>query len=406
MSGEILFLAHRFPYPPDRGDKIRSWHMLKALTDLAPVHLCTLVDDLRDLDHLAFVESYCASVATEARARSKLNAMVRSLVSGQSASVEAFGSAALQMRVDALLKTRPIATIFVFSGQMAQFVPQNLGQTRFVMDFVDVDSAKFAAYADQSHGFGAIANQFEARRLAAFEKRIAQRADISLLVSEDEAALFRQTTGLDAGRVRPLENGIDLARFKPDADVEAEQVGEGPLLVFTGQMDYRPNIDAVAAFVHETLPLIHKVDPKVRFAIVGRAPTAEVEALANHAGVIVTGEVPDTRTWLAAADLVVAPLKLARGIQNKVLEAMAMGVPVLASPAAAQGIDAAPDDGLIVATTSKDEAQGVIAILSNAERREKLGTAARRRMQGRYSWGAQLAGLEEIVFPRLLERAA
>jgi sugar transferase (PEP-CTERM/EpsH1 system associated) len=403
---DILFLAHRFPYPPDRGDKIRSWNMLKALGRLAPVHCCTLVDDPRDLDHLAAVEAVCASVHSVAQTRSKFASMAISLVSGQSASVVACGSAPLQAKVDHILATCSIGSIFAFSGQMAQFVPSNRRGRRFVMDFVDVDSAKFLSYADQATGMAAAANAFEARRLARFEKAVALQADVSLFVSDAEAKLFRETTGMGPDRVRALENGIDLDYFNPQTVLPTVDTGHSPLMVFTGQMDYRPNIDAVAHFVRTSFPIIRSHLPNARFAIVGRAPTEEVRALSATQGVLVTGEVADTRPWLIAADVVVAPLLLARGIQNKILEAMAMARPVVASPAAAEGIDAAADDGLHIAIDGRTMAEQVLSLIANPERAAQFGSAARARMIARYSWDAQLAGLKDLVTLRPLEKAA
>ncbi len=393
--GGILFLAHRFPCPPDRGDKIRSWHILKALTKIAPVHVCALVDDARDLNHLDVLRDICASVHTRPRTVSKLGAMASGLLKGLPASVAAFSSAALQADIDRVLKTHDISTIFVFSGQMAQFVKSS--HQRFVMDFVDVDSAKFLAYADQSTGIAALANRFEGNRLAAYETKIAKRADINLFVSDVEAALFRSYTGLDNRKVQMLENGIDLAAFDPALPRKKVMDAAGSLIVFTGQMDYRPNIDAVTAFAKDTFPLIRRAVPNAQFAIVGRAPTPEVQGLAAGEGVIVTGEVPDTRDWLAAAHVVVAPLKLARGIQNKVLEAMAMAKPVVASRAAAHGIDAVAGMHLLVAESSVDEASAVINLLLDHEFGRKIGMAARLQMVMRYSWDARLAGLSAIV---------
>jgi polysaccharide biosynthesis protein PslH len=397
VSDEILFLAHRSPYPPDRGDKIRSWHLFRHIAKLAPTHLVALYDDPRDLTHLPMLEGIAASVALEPRLLSKPRAALNALLSGGSASVAAFASDAVQRHVDHLLGTRPIKTIFGYSGQVAQFVPMKRDGIRFVMDFVDMDSAKFATYAAQASGLSAFANAQEAKRLFAFERAVAARADLSLFVSEAEAALFARETGLGAAKIAFIENGIDLEAYdpaQPRGDIER---GEGALIVFTGQMDYRPNIDAVDAFARQALPLIRAQHPSARFAIVGRNPPPEVLGLGALPGVTVTGEVPDTRDWLAAADVVVAPLLLARGIQNKILEAMAMAKPVVASPAAAEGIDAGADDGLIVAQDSAGQADAVLALLANPARAKAAGRAARARMIARYGWDARLAGLGAML---------
>jgi polysaccharide biosynthesis protein PslH len=397
VSGEILFLAHRSPYPPDRGDKIRSWHLLRHIAALAPTHVVALHDDPRDLAHLPVLEGVAASVELEPRLVSKPRAALNALLRGGSASVAAFASDAVQRRVDRLIATRPIKTIFAYSGQVAQFVPVKRDGIRFVMDFVDMDSAKFVTYASQASGLSAFANAQEAKRLFAFERVVAARADLSLFVSEAEARLFADETGLGDGQISFIENGIDLEAYDPATPRDAVESGEGALIVFTGQMDYRPNVDAVDGFARHALPLIRAQHPTARFGIVGRNPTAEVAALNALPGVLVTGEVPDTRDWLAAADVVVAPLLLARGIQNKILEAMAMAKPVVASPAAAEGIDASESDGLIVAQDWAAQADAVLALLANPARAKAAGRAARARMIQRYSWDARLAGLGAML---------
>jgi sugar transferase (PEP-CTERM/EpsH1 system associated) len=378
--GEILFLAHRLPYPPDRGDRIRSWHVLQALAKIAPVHVAALIDDDADRAHVATVETIAASVSVVHRNPSKLRAVLAALVRGTPASVEAFRNDGLRTKVDALLKTRPIDCIYAFSGQMAAYVPVDFAG-RFVMDFVDLDSAKF----DQLGGF---ANCHEARRLLAWETSVASQADVSLFVTQAEVDLFQQETGLAA---QVLGNGIDLDRFRPAPVTTIPKTG--PLIVFTGQMDYAPNVEAVTDFARNAVPKITDRFRDAKFAIVGRAPTAQVLALASET-VIVTGEVADTRPWLSAADVVVAPLKLARGVQNKVLEAMAMGRPVVASPAAALGIDAVSGRDLIA---TEDSSAALIELLQDPSRAAAIGTAARARMVELYSWNAQLASLARII---------
>ena len=383
---EILFLAHRLPWPPDRGDRIRSWHMLEALAKLRPVHVITPVDSAEDRQHIAKVETVAASVTTALRPASKGGAVARALLTGRPASVELFSLPILHLAVRQRLAQGRVGTIFAFSGQMAHYVPQGTG-ARFVMDFVDMDSAKFAQQGAGARGLAGIALRHEAKRLLAFETAAARAAHASLFVSPAEAALFTSATGLPA---LAIENGVDAAHFAPES-VEPAQAPH-PLIVFTGQMDYAPNVEAVKSFVLDVLPLL----PAASFAIVGRSPTAAVRALAAP-NVIVTGEVADTRPWLAAADVVVAPLALARGIQNKVLEAMAMRKAVVASPAAAEGIDAELGAELLVAETPSAQAALITALLTDPIRACTVGAAARTRVCGRYSWAARLAPLAELV---------
>ncbi len=390
---DILFLAHRIPYPPDRGDKIRSWHLLRHLSRLGRVHLACFADDEADAAHLPALREALKGRLGEARVEirrtGKAVAGARALIEGRPVSLTLFDSPVLRDFVRRLLATRDIATIFAFSGQMAQFVPPRAHQ-RFVMDFGDMDSEKFAAYAGEG-GLMAPIHRREARTLFAFEREVAARAEISLFVSEAEADPFRQKAALPGADIRALGNGVDMRFYNPDAHV-APADAPRPLAVFTGQMDYAPNIDAVSWFAAEVLPKL----PGLTFAIVGRNPAAAVRKLAGER-VLVTGAVEDVRTWLAAADVVVAPLRIARGIQNKVLEAMAMAKPVVASPAAFEGIEAESGRDLLVAGGPHDQAAAIAGLLADPARAAAMGAAARRRMEEAYRWEAQLAPLAQIA---------
>ena len=393
---EILFLAHRIPFPPDRGDKIRSWHVLRYLAERARVHLACFADDEADAAHLAGLRAALGDglgeTHVEVRRVGMARAAVKSLGSGRPLSLALFDSPAMHRLVQHKLTDPRISGIYAFSGQMAQFVPAEARQ-RFVMDFVDMDSAKFAAYAEEGRGPMRLLHAREAKRLFSFECAVAARADVSLFVSEAEAELFRERSG--AANVRPLANGIDSGFFDPAADLPAltaQERGGAPVLLFTGQMDYRPNVDAVRWFAQEVLPLL----PAARFVIAGRNPVPEVRALAGPR-VTVTGAVRDMRSWLAAAEIVVAPLRIARGIQNKVLEAMAMARPVIASPAAFEGIEAEPGRDLLVEETAQGMAAQIEALLQDRDRAKRLGAAARELVTATYRWEARLAPLEAML---------
>jgi polysaccharide biosynthesis protein PslH len=389
---EILFLAHRIPWPADRGDKIRSHHILKRLSQMAPVHVGAFADDARDMGFTHEMKRHFASVHVELRNNPQWLGGLQAIAKGQPVSVTSFASALMQKWVDDLIRSGRISHVFVFSGAMAQYVPASF-DGRFIMDFVDVDSAKFESYAGDGNPVMRWINAREGRMLAAFEKTVAARADANLFVSEDEAALFRTRSGSDA---MAIGNGIDTAFYNPAIKFPPVET-QAPLIVFTGQMDYRPNIEAVTDFALNAMPIIRKTHPEVAFAIVGRNPPASVTALAKHKGIIVTGAVDDVRSWLNAASVVVGPLRIARGIQNKVLEAMAMAKPVVASTAAAEGIYAQDGVHFLVAATVEEEASQVSILLSDPMTRDRLGQAARAHVAQHYSWAGQLAVLDDIM---------
>lgn len=397
-AGEILFLAHRIPFPPDRGDKIRSYHMLHALREIGPVHVGCFADDARDMGFAADMATLTASQCVLMRQRSRAVAGVNGLLKRQPMLVAMYESVAMHRWAREMLATRPIRAIVAYSAQMAHFVPCDLPEgVRFIMDFVDFDSAKYAAYGAGQGGVMGWVNRREGRVLLEFERETARRADVSLFVSRAEANMFRKAAQLPCADIRALDNGVDLDFFNPAADFGTIEKPGAPLIVFTGQMDYRPNIEAVASFAREAFPAVRAAHKSATFAIVGRNPAPEVLALADLSGVVVTGAVPDVRGWLAAADVVVAPLRIARGIQNKVLEAMAMRRPVVASMQAAEGIEAQGGTHLIIVNTPAEEAGAVLRLLTGPGHAEVLGEAARRQVEQRYDWAATLRPLRDIV---------
>ena len=401
MTGEILFLAHRIPFPPDRGDKIRSHHVLRALARLAPVHVGTFADDETDLDPEADLALTAATYHIAHRAKPLALAGIEALLSRRPVGLPAFADAGLRRFVARTLAERPIAAIYAFSSQMAQYVPAGFAG-RVVMDFVDVDSAKFEAYAARARYPAKALYAREARLLAAYEAAVARRASVSLFVTREETALFRSRLDMASrgqAQVRSLGNGIDCAHYDPALVAPAPELAasEGPHLLFSGQMDYAPNVAAVERFARTVMPAIRAALPSARFHVVGRRPAPRVAALDGVAGTTVWGAVADVRPWLAAADLVVVPLEIARGVQNKVLEAMAMARPVLASREAATGIAARDGAEWAVADDDAAFAARALALLAAPETRDEIGRAARRFVLDKQSWPAMLADLPGIV---------
>lgn len=395
---EVLFLAHRIPFPPDRGDKIRSCHVLRHIAALAPVHVACFADDETDLAHEPELSAVAQSHCLVRRSRSLTLAGIEALLTGKPVSLTAFADKALHTYIAQLLAERPITAIYVFSGQMAQYIPAAF-TGRVVMDFVDVDSAKFNAYAAQARFPVSMLYSREARLLSRFESLTARRASTSLLVTPEETDLFRSR--LSAGpapTLQPLCNGIDTTFFDP-ANVPAapEMAGEGPQITFTGQMDYPPNVAAVEMFAREVMPVIRSTFAEARFNIVGRAPVPSVRALDGVNGARVTGAVIDVRPWIAGADLVVAPLTIARGVQNKVLEAMAMARPVLATPEAATGIPARDGYDFIVAKGADALGRQALGLLHDPVRAAAIGQSARTFVVRECGWDHVLAPLAALL---------
>ncbi len=401
MSDEILFIAHRIPFPPDRGDKIRSHHILKALAAIAPVHVACFADDDLDMAEEAELAFVAKSYRIARRSKPLMIAGAQAVYGGLPVSLPAFFHPELADYVRSKIAEGNIATIFVFSGQMGQYVPSDYAG-RLVVDFVDVDSAKFETYAQSANGPMRWVYGREAKLLQRWEGTLASRADVSTLVSQDEANLFRTRLEQKASRaadVRVLTNGIDTRFFDP-ASVEAEarlnKFSRGRL-IFTGQMDYAPNIAAVERMARRIMPLIHETLPDTTFHIVGRNPSHEVMALHGINGCHVWGRVDDVRPWLKGCDLAVVPLEIARGIQNKVLEAMAMQLPVVLTRDAATGIDAV--DSLHFQIANKDDALAAAAInlLSNTRKHRTMGRSARTFVMEHMSWTSALEALPGLA---------
>lgn len=401
MAKRLLFLAHRIPWPPDKGEKIRARHILDYLSRHFEVDLGCLVDDRDDLRHIPVLRERLAHVEAPFIAGGGPGAALRTLRylrPGAPLSRGWFHHPALAAWVRGGLASGRYDAVFVFSSAMAPYVldqPRNPTGQRRVLDLVDVDSAKFAAYAKTAKGPMRLVYAREARTLLALERRAAAAFDQALLVSEPEARHFLNIAPECADRVSWIENGVDCARFDPDRSWPTPFEAPGPHLVFTGAMNYRPNIEAVEWFARDILPMLRERAAPPSFHIVGMRPAPAVMELAGLPGVHVTGTVPEVQPWLAHADAVVAPLRIARGIQNKVLEAMAMARPVVATPAAFEGIHAMPGRDLLLASNAAEFATRVASILDGEH--PQLGGSGRIAVLAGHAWDATLGRLGNLL---------
>ena len=400
---ELLFLAHRIPYPPNKGDKIRSYHVLKHLAGKYRVHLGTFVDDEHDWKHIPVLKGLCGE--THFVALNSLTARLRSvkgLLNGDALTVPYYYDVSMREWVTRLLENNPVHRVLVFSSGMAQYVAgQQWSNIRRVIDFVDVDSDKWRQYAKKKSWPMNAIYQREAQRLQVYERQIAAEFDASVLVSQDEAKLFRTLASESAERIDYLNNGVDSDYFSPERPYASPYLPGEKVLVFTGAMDYWANVDAVIWFAREVFPHVYQRDPNARFYIVGGRPTHAVKQLENISGVYVTGAVPDVRPYIAHAVAAVAPLRIARGVQNKVLEAMAMAKPVLATSAAVEGIES----GMYRFNAGLNEASGIVvaddaAVCTEHALRMLQGgynAAGRACVLKYYTWSENLTRLDRLL---------
>ncbi|MEL7197260.1 MAG: TIGR03087 family PEP-CTERM/XrtA system glycosyltransferase [Pseudomonadota bacterium] len=393
--GDILFLAHRVPFPPNRGDKIRAHHLLKKLSQLGRVHVGCFADSAEDRVAIAELDSVAASHCVVDRKKPLSLAGMEAMLTRKPVSLTAFHSARLQSWVRQKIQEQLIDTVVIFSGQMGQYLPEDYAG-RFIIDLCDVDSAKFENYAEA--GERVWLNSREAKLLAIEEERIAKRADTTILISDAEAELFVSRLGeISNINLRVVGNGIDAEFFDP-AKVEPHpeiSARPGPHFVFTGQMDYPPNERAAVWAIDSFWTAYQSKHPSAEIHVVGRNPTELLKRKGDvDPGIRIWGEVPDVRPFIAAADCVVAPLSIARGVQNKVLEAMAMARPVLLTPQAATGIGARDGEHWMLCDVDAEAMSARFDTLGkDSLARSKMGENARKYVLDHHDWDVMLAPL-------------
>jgi sugar transferase (PEP-CTERM/EpsH1 system associated) len=389
---KILFLAHRIPYPPDKGEKIRAFQELKFLGARHTVDLYCFADTEAEASQQKALTSYCRRIYVEARSRTRIAAgAARSLFRGEPLSCGFFFSHKFQAEVLGALATETYDVIFIYCSSMAQYAPWPLA-TPVVMDFVDIDSAKWSQYAKRSRPPLSWIYDREARTLAMYEEKWARVSSSTMVTTRQEAALLH-VEGISP--VEVVSNGVEIPATRLDALPEEIQALQ-PYCLFVGTMDYLPNIDAVQYFAEEILPRIQERHPELKFVIAGRNPTRRVRKLGRKPGVVVTGAVPGVEVYLAGCAAVVAPFRIARGIQNKVLEALAAGKPIISTPEPAAAIAARHGETLLVADNAEDFAHAVVALLEDPALYCRFGNGADF-VRRNFSWHENLNHLEQLL---------
>ncbi len=398
---KVLFIAHRIPYPPNKGDKIRSFHMLRHLTENHRVAVACMIDDSRDIEYIDALNEMVDQVFYEVRSpfAMKMKA-VGAVLSGEPFTKPCFYSVNLQRSIDRYLDDNDVQAVICFCSSSAEYVfrsrhyPESLQKKVLLADMVDVDSEKWRQYAEQKSGLMKWLYRREAEYLRPYEQKIAESFDRTFLVSEEEKNVMAQSGAVD--KVEALSNGVDLDYFSPESHRGNENSSKNRL-VFSGAMDYWPNIEGAVWFVDKVFPAVKSAVPDAVFCIAGRNPHDDVLALRKIPGIEVTGTVPDIRDYLSDAAICVAPLQIARGIQNKVLEGMAMHKAVVATSGAATGLKAVPGRDIIVATGETQMVEAIIRLLHDSDERRQIGLSARRYVECAHSWDAHLGRMSELV---------
>jgi sugar transferase (PEP-CTERM/EpsH1 system associated) len=391
----LLFLSHRIPYPPNKGDKLRSFHILRYLSQRYQVHLGSFIDDKDDLPHITKVREYCGETYFARLNRSL--AKVRCLsgfATGHPLSIPYYRDRGLQTWVNTQLETHTIRHVVVFSSPMAQYVRNHNGARR-IADMVDVDSDKWMQYSRNKKWPLSVVYRREGKQLLSFERAVAREFDSTTFVSEAEAEMFRRLLPDCAAKVTYFNNGVDCDYFSPAREYPNPYIDGERVVVFTGAMNYWPNVDAVSWFAHEVFPAVQRRLPQARFYIAGTSPSRAVQRLADIPGIIITGKVEDIRPYLKYAAVAVAPLRVARGVQNKILEAMAMERPVIASREAVAALRVRVGIELYSANERNEWVALVLSALSEENR--TMGVRARKRILSDYSWGVSLDKLGGLL---------
>ena len=387
----VLYVAHRVPYPPDKGDRIRTYHMIRTLAERADVDLIALADEpVPDATRTALDDLCRRTAIIPVGGKSRYWKMAGSGLRGRSLSEGAFHSAEVGRVLRAWQSDGDYTAVVGSSSAVAPYLLS--GSPRgvpTVIDLIDVDSRKWHDFAASASPPKRWLYRYEANRVRALERDIAARARTVTVVSRAEADIL--DAFIAPGTATVAGNGVDLDYFAP-TDAEETQA-----IAFVGAMDYWPNVDAVTWFADAVWPEIRRQHPMAEFRIVGRSPTAAVRRLADRPGIVVTGAVADVRPHVASAAAVVAPVRIARGVQNKVLEALAMGKATVVAPPPLAALDAVVGRDLLRAETPGQWVTTVCHLLSGPARRRELGTAGRRFVETHHTWAACLAPLTNAI---------
>ncbi|MFD3319308.1 TIGR03087 family PEP-CTERM/XrtA system glycosyltransferase [Alteromonas macleodii] len=404
MKPPLLFLCHRMPFPPNKGDKITTFNLMNYLSKRFDLYLGSFIDDEFDKKFIDEVKAYCREVKFIDITRKRyLTSGLKSLVLAESVSTAHYRNEELQRWVHKVINEHGIDYLFVYSSGMAQFIdfPEYKDKKR-VLDMADVDSDKWRQYCENKPFYSKIIYAREYKLLKTLEQKILSEFDAITLITDEERDLFKSLSPKAySDKIVTLSNGVDTDYFDPLAkfDHTDSPCAESLSICFTGAMDYWANEDAVVWFCEKVWPLIIEEHPALIFYIVGGKPTERVKKLASIKGVFVTGRVVDVRPYIDKALVAVATLRIARGVQNKVLEAMSMAKPVVMTSMAQEGIALPTEQKRLVIDDEAIMAQTILNLVSDNARSTVIGEKNRKWIVERYSWEGALKPLDKL-YPR------
>lgn len=395
---KILYLSHRVPFPPNKGEKIRTFHQIEYL--LQKGHDVTVISPYEESAELPYFNELKSQYGVNVhsfRLPPKLFRLMSGFVQGKALSVANFSSADLQKGLDQLLDEHEFSALVCTASSMAEYVFNSEAKAiknrklSLFMDFMDLDSDKWRQYAQRSSLPMKLLYTRERNLISTLEVKVAAIFNACFFITETEVALFKQGAP-HVGDICAIENGIDTVGFSPP---EVPRLRESPILLFTGVMNYSPNVDAVLWFVKNVWKDIVQKWPTAEFIVAGMDPTEKIIALGNMRGITVTGFVDDIKPYFNRANVFVAPFRIARGVQNKVLQAFACGLPVISTPMGAEGIRCSDNQSILLAETSSDFILQLEKLFQFPDHYTRIADNALRLIHQHYTWESILNPFEK-----------
>lgn len=390
---KILFICHRFPYPPKRGGKIRPFHIIRHLGKQHDITVASLARSADEEEQSAGIASICSRyLISRVTPSVQFLRMVGRIPSAEPSSMGYFYSRSMAGQITSFLRQVPADLIMVHCSSMAQYVAHVSGIPK-ILDFGDMDSQKWLDYSRFRSFPLKLGYWMEGHKLLRREQLFSRQFDFCTTTTRAELETLREYRSCAEEKTDWFPNGVDDQYFQPQdpGDYDADK------MVFLGRMDYYPNQECMIDFCRHTLPLVRARRPNAQLLIVGADPSVGIRNLGRIPGVTVTGSVPDVRPYLKRAALMVAPMNIARGTQNKILEAMATGIPVVASHLSAKGVDAVDGEHLLCASQPREYADAIDSILSDPARRISLSIAGRQRVLSHHNWESSAVRLDSII---------